>query len=35
MKDYDDGSGLQFINIDFVTGGQEIKNAILAKLCIS
>ena len=24
MQDYKDGSGSQFINFDFVTGGQEI-----------
>ena len=29
MLDYKDGSGLQFIKLDFVTGGQEIKFAIL------
>ena len=30
VRDYKDGSGLQFINFDFMTGGQEIKIAILA-----
>ena len=27
-QDYKDGSGLQFINFDSVTGGQEIKVSI-------
>ena len=27
MQDYKDGSGLQFINFDSVTGSQEIKVA--------
>ena len=31
-KDYKDGSGLQFIKIDFVTGDQEIKLAILVEI---
>ena len=31
VRDYKDGSGLQFINFDFVTGGQEIKVPILLK----
>ena len=29
MQDYKDGSRLQFIKFDFVTGGQEIKVTIL------
>ena len=29
MKDYKDGSGLQFINFDFVTGCQKTKVFIL------
>ena len=28
-QNYKDGSGLQFIDFDFVTGGQEIKASIL------
>ena len=29
MQDYKDRSGLQFINFDLVTGGQEIKVSFL------
>ena len=29
MPDYKDGSGLQFVKLDFVAGGQEIKIALL------
>ena len=31
VQDYKDGSGLQFINFDFVTGSQEINVSIPAK----
>ena len=31
LQDYKDGSGLQFIKFDFMTGGQEIKIAILVE----
>ena len=31
MQDCKDGSGLQFINFDFVAGGQEIKVSILVE----
>ena len=31
MQEYKDGSGLQFINFDFVTGGQEIQVFILVE----
>ena len=30
-QDYKDGSGLQFINFDLVTGGQNITVSILVK----
>ena len=31
MQDYKDESRIQFINFDFVTGGQEIKVSILVE----
>ena len=31
MQHYKDDSGLQFINFDFVAGGQEIKVSILVE----
>ena len=31
VQDYKDGSGLQFINFDFLTGGREIKIVILVE----
>ena len=31
MQDYKDGTGLQLINFNFVTGGQEINVFILVK----
>ena len=31
MQDCKDGSGLQFMKFDFLTGGQEIKLAIFMK----
>ena len=34
MQDCKDGSGLQFINLNFLTGGQEIKVSIQVELCI-
>ena len=34
MQDCKNGSKLQFIKFDFVTGGQEIKIAILVKLWV-
>ena len=33
MQDYKDGSGLQFIKFDFMTGGQEI-TTILVQLSV-
>ena len=35
MQDCTDGSVLQFIKFDFVTGGQEIKIAILLKTMLN
>ena len=32
VQDYKDGSGLQFIKFEFVTGCQEIKIAVIVKL---
>ena len=34
VQDYKDGSGLQFIDFDFVTGDQEIKIAILVEFLL-
>ena len=35
MQDCKDGSELQFIKFDFLTGGQEIKSANLVKLFVA
>ena len=34
MQDCKDGSGLQFIKFDFVTGGQEIRIVYFTVVCL-
>ena len=34
VQDYKDGSGLQFINFDFMTGDQEIKLSTLVEFLV-